>query len=468
MLTVLLLGVYAYARSQLVSYGADEDQRWVLLTGDEPDYLLTALSLARDGDLNIANNIERNDYRLFQGRAIGGGDFDFFNRISKGRIAAHRNEWGNARYMQHRPGISVVLAPVFKFAEGNYRWWAYVLISSILVTTALLGWMLALRLASDQGILFIVFGVCLLAPPVLFYANQVYPEAVAGCLLLGATLAISIGKRMVWMAVPALMTVIWLTDRAIPVFVPLALAVVMALGSWRQRWLALFLFALSLGAFGLYCQHRFGMPFPISHNEVFDVSITAIPVRMFQVLFDAMQGWVWLFPPALLLPAMLWAFLRQRPIPIVPLMIMAGLLLNLAMVAAFGDWRGGTNPRGRYYVIPQLLMIPLLCHWFMSACSSVSRIYLWWLLGLGALALMPLYWLTHNPAWWFRSYHPFFGWGPIQGFYDYLPSLPDQADWHEWVKLLAWSPLLLSPSCACIWAEIKRRKCLNLSAAQKV
>ena len=391
-LAIVLLSVYSYSRSQLVPYNADPDQRWALLTGDEPDYLLTALSLARDGDINIANNIERDDYKQFQGRAIGGGDFDFFNRISKGRIAAHRDEWGQARYMQHRPGISVVLAPVFWLSDGNYRWWACFLISSILVLAAVWGWLLAFRLDLDRGILWVVFGVCLLAPPVLFYANQIYPEAVAGCLLMGAALAMSAGQRAIWLAVPALMGVVWLTDRALPVFMPLAVATMVSLRSRWQRWIAAAFFALSLVAFGFYCQHRFGMPLPISHNEVFDVSLKSVPVRMFQILFDSMQGWVWLFPPALLLPAILWVFLRQRPLPLIPLMIMAGLLLNLAMVAAFGDWRGGTNPRGRYYVIPQLLMIPLLCHWFRYAGAQAGRTYFGWLIGLGALALLPLHW----------------------------------------------------------------------------
>jgi len=458
LLGALLMSVYSYSRHYLIPYNADTDQRSVLLTGDEPDYLLTALSLARDGDINIANNIARDDYKLFQERAIGGGDFDFFNRISKGRIAAHRAEWGSSRYMQHRPGISVFLSPVFKFSEENYRWWSYFSISCVLVLAGVLGWMTALRLGFDGGTMFVVCVVCLLAPPVLFYANQVYPESVAGCLLLAAAGSLSIGRRMVWMAVPVLMGVIWFTDRALPVFAPLAIATVVALGSWRQRWAAMALLGLSLLLFGFYCQHRFGMPFPISHNEVFDSSLSSVPIRMFQIFFDNMQGWAWLFPPALLLPAILWTIFRQRPLPVIPLMILAGLVLNLAMVAAFGDWRGGTNPRGRYYVIPQLLMIPLLFNWFKLSSRQAGRVYLGWLIALGALALLPLFWLLDHPAWWFRSYHPFFGWEPVQGFYIYLPSLPDQAERHEWLKLLMWLPLLIIPSCACILADMKARK----------
>jgi hypothetical protein len=189
---------------------------------------------------------------------------------------------------------------------------------------------------------------------------------------------------------------------------------------------------------------------------------------MFQILFDNRQGWVWLFPPVLLLPAMMWSVFRQRPLPIVPLLIMAGLLLNLAMIAAFGDWRGGTNPRGRYYVIPQLMMIPVYFHWLRTSSPGERRVGLRCLIVLGALALLPLHWLMDNPAWWFRSYHPFFGWKPIQDFYDYLPALPDQAPSREWLKLLAWSPVLVLPSVVCIYTAIKARKGLERPGAPHV
>ena len=118
------------------------------------------------------------------------------------------------------------------------------------------------------------------------------------------------------------------------------------------------------------------------------------------------------------------------------------------MVAAFGDWRGGTNPRGRYYVIPQLLMVPVFFHWI--GLWGAGRRPVAWLIGLGSLALTPLYWLLGHPSWWYRSYHPFFGWEPIQGFYAWLPSLPDGADPVQWLKLLGWALLLVIPSLACL------------------
>ena len=454
-LLLILLAVYAYSRSQLIPYHADAERRCVLLTGDEPDYLLTALSLGRDGDINVDNNIRQSDYLLFQNRAVGGGDFDFFNRISKGRIASHRAEWGAARYMQHRPGISAVVAPVFVLAGGDYRWWATILISSVLVVFSLIAWGIACRFEIDHGIAAIVCLGSLLAPPVLFYASQIYPEAVAGCLLAGAALLCMRGGRGSWFAVIALLAVVWFTDRALPAFAALAVVAAWRLPSRGERLVAGLVLAGNVIVFGLYCQHRFGIPFPISHNEVFDVSVALVPRRMFQILFDGMQGWVWLFPPVLLVPALVWSLIRRRPTPVVPLILVMALLLTLAMVASFGDWRGGTNPRGRYYVIPQLLLIPLWFHWFRFGTGKLVRVRGVWLIGLMALALIPLPWLVDHPSWWYRPYHPFFGWEPIQRYYDFLPSLPDDATGRDWLKLLAWTPLLLIPPTACIVAEEK-------------
>jgi hypothetical protein len=454
-MALVLVAVYAYSRAQLVPYQSDDDRRCVLLTGDEPDYLLTALSLARDGDITVDNNIRQRDYLLFQTRPVGGGDFDFFNRISKGRIASHRAEWGSDRYMQHRPGISVFVAPVFALAGGNYRWWAYVLISLSLVVFSVASWVLGCRLGVDRGVAGVVCSGSLLAAPVLFYASQIYPEAVAGCLLAGAALLCLTGGRGLWLAVTALLAVVWFTDRALPACAVLAAVTVWRLPSWRQRLLAALFLTGNVVLFGLYCQHRFGMPFPISHNEVFDVSVALIPRRMFQILFDSMQGWVWLFPPVLLLPALVWTLIRQRPVPVVPLVLVAALLLNLAMVASFGDWRGGTNPRGRYYVIPQLFLIPLWFYWFRSSVGRVAWVRVAWFIGLVAMALIPLPWLVDHPSWWYRPYHPFFGWEPIQRYYDILPSLPDDASGRDWLKLLAWIPVLLIPSAFCIRAQEK-------------
>ena len=76
-----------YTRLQLIPLNADETRRDFLLTGDEPAYFMTALSIARDGDLDLANNEANKDYLLFQRRFNGAGrDFLFYNTLTHSRI----------------------------------------------------------------------------------------------------------------------------------------------------------------------------------------------------------------------------------------------------------------------------------------------------------------------------------------------------------------------------------------------
>ena len=162
------------------------------------------------------------------------------------------------------------------------------------------------------------------------------------------------------------------------------------------------------------------------------------------------------FPPVLLLPGILWQLRRRLRDNWYPILLVVAFVLSLLLVASFWDWRGGTNPRGRFYVIPQILMLVIVIEW--SRYDSLgSKIGLIWLSVLGAMALTPVLWLIQHPNWWFRLYHPFFGLKSIQPLYALLPDLPDGAPISEWFKLLIWSPLLIAPSVSYVFQVSKHR-----------
>jgi hypothetical protein len=64
---------------------------------------------------------------------------------------------------------------------------------------------------------------------------------------------------------------------------------------------------------------------------------------------------------------------------------------------------------------------------------------------LGAISLCTLPWLLQHPNWWFRSYHPLFGWPPLAPFYRNLPDLPDAAPLLEWGIAGVWGCVALLP-----------------------
>jgi hypothetical protein len=144
---------------------------------------------------------------------------------------------------------------------------------------------------------------------------------------------------------------------------------------------------------------------------------------------------------------------------------MTAFLVLVALVAAFDDWAGGTCPSGRYFVVPQFLFILLAAVWLMD--ERGQKIKMFWIIGLGALGIMQLFWLTSHPRWWYRAYHPMFAWKDIQPLYAYLPLLPDGAPKEQWLQLAKIAPLLMFPSLSCIYLEWRQKRTKTQSIGYK-
>lgn len=451
-LAVIVFLSATYARIQIVPFNADETRRSVLLTGDEPAYFMTALSVAHDGDLNLANNAANKDYLLFQNQPYRGSGFGFYNSLSHNRLQEQEEQWGDARYMRHRPGTSVLLAPSFLLADHNQRFWSYTIISfcfalfcgcSVFYLHQIVSMPLAVSLVTCL--------VCGLSPPVYFYLNQAYPEVPAGILLTLITILFLNPKCSSLVPFVLAAFVIWFSDRALLATLIICAGGFLNLPTKKLKLAAVLILGGSGLLFAYYCWHRFGVPYPLSHNTIMGFSYEKIPVRLLQILFDARYGWVWLFPPVLLLPVMFWQILKDRQVNSIHVSLIISFTVTLALVAAFDDWVGGTCPRGRYYVIPQFLFMVLIYIWFKMKSGRKSKMF--WVIGLGSLGLMQIVWLAPHPNWWFRAYQPIFAWQEIQPLFDYLPSLPDNADTEQWIKFLKMSPLLAIPSLSCLLFE---------------
>ncbi|MBU1418289.1 MAG: hypothetical protein KKD01_10740 [Proteobacteria bacterium] len=446
-----------YTRVLLVPFNADESRREFLLTGDEPAYLMTAVSIARDGDLNLANNVASKDYQLFQHRSYVGSGFQFYNSLSHNRLINQKEQWGDARFMRHRPGTSVLLAPVFFLADHNQRFWSYTIISFCFAlfcgfSVYYLSQAVTIPLAS----VLVLCLLCGLSPPVYFYVNQAYPEIPSGILLaLISMLFLKPGRtNLIPFALAAI--VIWFSDRIILATLIICAGGFFNLPTKKQKVAAVFILGSSGLLFAWYCWHRFGVPYPIQHNTTMGFSWGKIPERLLQILFDARQGWVWHFPAILLLPAMLWKILRSRAVTLNHICLVSALSVLLVLVAAFDDWGAGTCPRGRYFVIPQLLFFVLAGIWLQEDKGRKGKMF--WLVGLGSLSLAQLFWLAPHPKWWFAGFQPLFSWQEIHSLIFYLPFLPDNAEPTEWIKFLKMTPLLALPSLSCIFMEHRQQR----------
>ena len=138
-------------------------------TADEPQYLLTALSLAEDGGLDISDELDDERWRAFHEAALP----------QQTRLLP-----GDRRISPHDPLLPVLLAPAVAVGGWIAGKWTLVLLAGVLA--ALLVWIAVTRLAVTPRTAALVAGMLAASVPLAPYGSQVYPE-------LPAALAVTAG-----------------------------------------------------------------------------------------------------------------------------------------------------------------------------------------------------------------------------------------------------------------------------------
>lgn len=142
--------------------------------GDEPHYLIMADSVARDFDLDLRNNYER--------------DYETAAIFGKVRPHAHRI---NGRWMPfHTPGLGIVLALPFVLG-GSMAARMMLCVLGGLLSFALYRWFT--RVMTHQSAAWLAIGTSL-SVPILFGSSLIYPDLLGG--------------------IVATMLVVWLLQRA--------------------------------------------------------------------------------------------------------------------------------------------------------------------------------------------------------------------------------------------------------------
>jgi hypothetical protein len=212
-------------------------------TADEPQYLLSALSLAEDHDLDIRDELRAGRFRPFHE-----ADLPQQTRLlDDGR-----------RVSPHDPLLPLLLAaPV---AAGG--WLGAKLFLALLagVLAAVTTWVAAVRFGVRPGVaaaVVVAFGV---VPPLAAYGTQVYPELPAALMVVvvvGALTARPLTRRHVVVATAGLLVLPWLSVKYAPIV--LALGGLLVLGLGRERrfgWLAGVGVAGLVGAVGYAAAHQ--------------------------------------------------------------------------------------------------------------------------------------------------------------------------------------------------------------------
>jgi hypothetical protein len=359
----------------------------VRVSGDEPHYLLMAQSLWREGDLDLQDNLAREDWREY----------------TPGPVAPHHGapRADGRPFPAHSPGLPLLLAPVYG-AGGRLA--CVALLSLCAAGASSLAYALALR-ATGSVPAAILGGLAALGPPLMFYGFHVYTEApsallAAGSLwlLLGASAAP--GPRLVREvsrgAAAALLASLlpWLHVKMIPGALALALTAAIVLRG-RAR-VVFFAVAAAMGiAFLLYFQAIFGVASPLAIYGGLPVGERGSPVRaLIGLLLDRSFG---LLPHAPIFLVALAGLPLLRGRHGWPLALLGAAVLLPAL--GWRMWWAGQSPPARFLVpLVPVLAVALalrvarsprgLARWALPLCVASLALGVFMAFDPGALLLV--------------------------------------------------------------------------------
>ncbi len=239
--TALVVGVVV---AGVVALGAGaQSARQTRTTGDEPHYLLTALSLAEDGDLDVSDERARLAYLPFHDVAL----------------SLQADIQADGRQVEpHDPLLPALLA--LPMALGG--WLAAKLAMAAVAggVAAATVWAARRRFGVGRRTAVAVAVAAGCSPPLAVYGTQIYPEIVAALACLVGFLAVTAARpsgRTTLLSVVAVVALPWLSVKYVPVAAVLAALLVAQL--WfgdRRRLLVPALGGLVLAAMTYLAGHQ--------------------------------------------------------------------------------------------------------------------------------------------------------------------------------------------------------------------
>jgi hypothetical protein len=348
------------------------------VTGDEPHYLMIAISLDHDHDFAVHDNYVHGDSRAFGYPSLG---------ESPGHPL-------NSPQSLHYPGTAVLALP--GWILGGRRW--------ALLGMALLGmlliremWLLCRALGIRAGPASLAVAMVTFTPPVLLLMRQLFPDIPVGLCLahLARRLAEteSRGTRPRWPVVAPLtvagiaLAAPWIHVRALP-----GTVIFLAVLAWRDRRFRIvppLALIASLGLMAVAFQHWYGSPLPTAPYRDFPVHNPRPLAGLVGMFADSHAGLVLVAPVVVVALIALPALWRAAPVWFLAAGAVVGLLI--AQNSAFLFWHAGYSTPARPWAALLPLCVPLVAlaveeiPRIMAAVGAVTA-----LLAVTLLALPPL------------------------------------------------------------------------------
>ena len=155
-------------------------------TGDQPFYLMDAISLAQDGDLELSNNYAQHDEDTFYRLAPHPADFVGIDAPYPlpPQIAVAQARPTREMYSYHPPGLGLLLVPAWVMGGWVALWWpatvVFMCLIGALVATNL--FLLAYETTQRRGVALVVWGTLAFSSPLMSYSYLIFSEMPTGLL----------------------------------------------------------------------------------------------------------------------------------------------------------------------------------------------------------------------------------------------------------------------------------------------
>ncbi len=373
------------------------------LSGDEPQYLLSATSLFDDGDLDISDQIASGSYRTYHEVPLS---------------PQSRPQADGRQVSPHDPLLPLLLA--LPMGVGGWVGAKLAMVAAAVATAVVTVWVVVRRFDQPPRVAVIVVGAGFASLPLAPYGSQVYPEmwaALALILALACLPTASAPRRRPgpdnwhgtapgpWPArgvLAAAVALPWLSIKYAPISVVLGLAVLVAVDPDRREQIRLAVLG-ALAAIAFLVIHRwvyggwtaYAAGDHFVETGEFSVVGTRVDLvgrsrRVGGLLFDAGFGLVPWAPLWGLLPMAVGAAIRRRRNEQGPTYLALISVTNGWVVATFvaltmhGWWVPG---RQLVVVLPVALLL-------IGSWVGRSGRRLWLAAGLGALGVVNWSWLA--------------------------------------------------------------------------
>ena len=412
----------AVAWTFLLAVGLSYTMR-LRVSGDEPHYLLMAQSLWREHDLDLRDNMAREDWREYTPGPI------------TPHYAAPRAD--GRPFPAHSPGLPLLLAPLY--ALGG-RTLCVALLTLMAAALAAEMRAAAWRLTGDEEAALLAWSLALV-PPIAFYAFEVYTEVPSALALAVALRLVMAAPGPAGAAAAALLAsaLPWLHMKMMPAAVALGIVALARLRG-RPRLAFVAVAAAMAAGFLLYYRAVFGVPSPLAVYGGLPRDASGSPLRaLVGLALDRSFGLLPYAPVFVLALAGVAARARARA--------WAYALVALAVIAPVLTWRmwwGGQCPPARF-LVP---LVPVLALAAATRVAADRRGLARWRWVLAVLGVATVVAMTIRPGALLllnRGDRPTRWWAALSGEWPvgrYLPSLvaPSSDEWRVafvWLGALA-------------------------------